>query len=197
MSSHELYDHRTLLEREPALLAEVEGLVEPGFDESPDSSLPRELATASHNVQDDWPEPEPLGGELPPVRACDLALLPESLRPLVEDTAERMQVPLDYPAVVAVLCLAGVTNRRATIQPKAADTSWIAVPNLWGGIIAPPGLMKSPVISAMTQPLTRIEALWRAEHASAMSAYEQHQEEAQLRQAGWGQGYKTPHKMGQ
>jgi hypothetical protein len=41
----------------------------------------------------DWPEPEPLGGELPAVRAFDLALLPDSLRPLVEDTAERMQVP--------------------------------------------------------------------------------------------------------
>jgi hypothetical protein len=60
--------------------------------------------------------------------------------------AERMQVPLDYPAVVAVLCLSGVTNRRATIQPKAADTSWVVVPNLWGGIIAQPGLMKSPVM---------------------------------------------------
>src|ERR1035441_4459876 len=100
----------------------------------------------------DWPEPEPLGGELPPVQACDLPLLPRSLRPLVEDTAERMQVPLDYPAVMAVLCLAGVTNRRATIQPKAVDTSWVVVPNLWGGIIAPPGLMKSPVISAMIPP---------------------------------------------
>ena len=85
-----------------------------------------------------------------------MALLPDSLRPLEEDTAERMQVPFDYPAVVAVLCLAGVTNRRAAIQPKAADTSWTVVPNLWGGIIAPPGLKKSPVISAVTQPLTRL-----------------------------------------
>src|SRR5260370_954937 len=189
MSSHELYDHRTLLERDPALLAEVERLGHKGQD----LSARRVPPVASQTVQDDWPEPEPLGGELPAVQACDIELLPDSLRPLVEDTAERMQVPLDYPAVSAVLCLAGVTNRRATIQPKVADTSWIVLPNLWGGIIAPPGLMKSPVISAMTQPLAQIEALWRAEHKSAISDFQQQQEEAELRKAAW----RAPLKAGQ
>jgi putative DNA primase/helicase len=51
---------------------------------------------------------------------------------------------MDYAALVMVLCLAGAVNRRATIQPKAQDDSWIVVPNLWGGITAPPGFMKSP-----------------------------------------------------
>jgi len=196
MSSRELYDHRTLLERDPALLAEVERLVEPGIDERLDFSTPREMLGASQTVQDDWPEPEPLGGELPPVQACDIVLLPESLRPLIEDTAERMQVPLDYPAVVAVLCLAGVTNRRATIQPKAADTSWIVVPNLWGGIIAPPGLMKSPVISAITQPLKQVEAFWRVEYESAKSDFQEQQEAAELRQAAWREQFKAAQKKG-
>ena len=126
----------------------------------------------------------------------DLALLPESLRPLVKDVSERMQVPLDYPAVAAVLCIAGVTNRRATIQPKAEDASWVVVPNLWGGMIAPPGLMKSPVISAMTQPLTRIEALWYAEHESAISDYREQKEEVELRQAAWREQYKSAQKKG-
>lgn len=53
---------------------------------------------------DDWPEPAPLGGELPPVSSFELQLLPSAFRPLVEDTAERMQVPIDYPAIVAVNC---------------------------------------------------------------------------------------------
>lgn len=34
-----------------------------------------------------------------------------------------------------------------------ADASWVVVPNLWGGIIAPPGFMKSPVMAAMVRPL--------------------------------------------
>ena len=191
MSSHELHDQLRLLESDPFLLAEVESLGELGIDDNPDLSATRVPPLVSQAVQDDWPKPEPLGGELPPVQSCDLALLPESLRPLVEDTAERMQVPLDYPAVVAVLCLAGVTNRRATIQPKAADTSWLVVPNLWGGIIAPPGLMKSPVISAMTQPLTRIEARWRAEHESDMSDYQ-----TTGRRGAWREQYKAAQKSG-
>ena len=71
------------------------------------------------------------------------------------------------PAVVMVLCLAGAVNRRATIQPKANDTGWVVVPNLWGGIIAPPGFMKSPVIQACARPLLRIQAEWRWEHESS------------------------------
>ena len=64
-----------------------------------------------------WPKPEPIQGELPPVEAFSEELLPDCFRALVADVAERMQVPMDYPAVVMVLCLAGAVNRRATIQP--------------------------------------------------------------------------------
>ncbi len=67
----------------------------------------------------DWPEPEPLQDALPDVAQFDLELMPESFRPLVKDVAERMQVPLDFPAAVAIATFAGVTNRRAVIQPKA------------------------------------------------------------------------------
>ena len=127
----------------------------------------------------DWPEPEPLGGELPPVQSFDIELMPASLRPLVEDTAERMQVPLDYPAALAVLALGGMTNRRARIQPKAADTSWVVVPNQWGAIVAPPGFLKSPLITAMTHPLKKIETLWRIQYESELSEYGQQKEEAE------------------
>jgi len=144
----------------------------------------------------DWTEPEPLRAELPPVQPFDVATLPEVLRVLVEDTAERMQVPLDFPAVVSVLALAGATNRRATIQPKAADTSWVVVPNLWGGIVAPPGLLKSPVISTMTQPLTQMETLWRTEHETAVSDFKLQREEAELRQAAWREQFKAAQKTG-
>jgi len=107
-----------------------------------------------------------------------------------------MQVPLDYPAIVGVNCLAGATNRRAAIQPKAVDSSWVVVPNLWGGIIAPPGFMKSPVISAITHPLTKVEALWRVEYESATGDHQQQQEEAELRQAAWREQFKAAQKSG-
>ena len=144
----------------------------------------------------DWPEPEPLRAELPAVQSFDTAMLPEVLRVFVEDTAERMQVPLDFPAAVCVLALAGATNRRATIQPKAVDKSWVVIPNLWGAIVAPPGLMKSPVITAVTRPLTQTEALWRTEYQSAMSNYRLQKEEVELQQAVWRGEYKAAQKAG-
>ena len=155
-------------------------------------SLP--ATSFSGAASDSWQDPEPLGEELPAVPEFDLELLPKSLRALVEDTAERMQVPLDYPAIVSVLCLAGVTNRRALIQPKARDTSWTEVANLWGGIVAPPGLMKSPVFAAVTYPLKQMEAVWRAEYETELEDYQQEKEEAELRLAAWRDQFKAAQK---
>lgn len=93
----------------------------------------------------DWPDPASLGDELPPVQGFDARFLPRSLRPLVEDVSERMQIPQDYAAAIAVVALAGCVGRRASIRPKALDHSWHVIANLWGANIAPPGYMKSPV----------------------------------------------------
>jgi hypothetical protein len=138
-----------------------------------------------------WPAPEPLQAELPPVQAFDPALLPESLRALVEDVSERMQVPLDLPAATVVLCLAGAVNRRSLIQPKAHDTSWTEVLNLWGGIVAPPGYLKSPVLYATAAPLNRIESLWRREHATAQEDFATEQAIHSLRHQAWKESFKA------
>jgi hypothetical protein len=118
---------------------------------------------------EDWPKLEAIQGELPPVVAFSEDLLPVSFRPLVCDVT------------VIVLCLAGTVNRRATIQPKARDTGWAVVPNLWKGIIAPPGFMKSPVIHAATRPLNQIQTEWRKEHEDALKEFAQAQEEYNLK----------------
>jgi putative DNA primase/helicase len=146
---------------------------------------------ARADVGSDWPKPQPIQTELPPVQAFSDDLIPVSFRPLVQDIAERMQVPMDYAAVVMVLCLAGVVSRRAVIQPKASDTGFVVVPNLWGGIIAPPGFMKSPVIQAATRPLIQIQTEWRHEHEEALKDYAQAKEEFELRNSAWKEQYKS------
>jgi hypothetical protein len=151
---------------------------------------------ARAEAADDWPKLEPIQSELPPVEAFSEDLLPDSFRPLVTDVTERMQVPMDYPAVVMVLCLAGAVNRRGVIQPKANDTGWVIVPNLWGGIIAPPGFMKSPVIQAATRPLNQIQTEWRHEHEEALKDHAREKEEYELRRAAWREQYKAASKKG-
>lgn len=157
-----------------------------------------EVRNVYHDAQRDthWPAPEPIQNELPSVQAFSEQLLPACFRPLVQDVTERMQVPMDYPAAVVMLCLAGSVNRRAVIQPKANDTGWVVVPNLWGGIIAPPGFMKSPVIQAVIRPLSRIQTEWRLEHEQAHVEYELEKEKFELRRAAWREKYKSSAKEG-
>lgn len=137
-----------------------------------------------------WPDPAPLGDELLPVPVFDLQLLPPSLRPLVEDISDRMQAPADYAAAAAIVALAGSVNRRAAIIPKRQDASWTVVPNLWGAIVAPPGMMKSPILRAVTLPLTRIEEGWRIEFENEDGSFAVEKERAELRFQAWREQYK-------
>jgi putative DNA primase/helicase len=145
---------------------------------------------------DDWPIPESIQNELLPVTPFSADLLPDSFRALVEDVAMRMQVPMDFPAVVTMLGLAGVVNRRATIQPKAQDSSWIVVPNLWGGIVGESGVLKSPVIQAAARPLNQIQNKWHFEHKEAKKDYGRMKEEYELRLAVWKEQFKLASKKG-
>jgi hypothetical protein len=144
----------------------------------------------------DWPQPEQLGGALPPVMAFDERLLPASLRPAVLDTAERMQVPIDLPAAVAVGCLAGTVNRRAMIQPKDGDPTWVVIANLWVALIALSGFMKSPILQAFIRLLAAIEADWRRDYVEPMKDYTRAKEEFDLRNTAWKEAFKAATKKG-
>jgi hypothetical protein len=115
-----------------------------------------------------WGDPQPLPDSLPPVAPFDPELLPEALRPWVADVAERMQCPVDFCAVGAVVALSGLIGARAVIKPKERD-DWTVVPNLWGMIVGRPGVMKTPALSEMLKPLHRLEGTererWQVAHA--------------------------------
>lgn len=83
------------------------------------------------------------------------SLVPSPLRPWISDIADRMCVPIEMIAIPALVSIAAVIGRTVTIRPKRHD-DWTVVPNLWGGVIARPGLMKTPAISEATKPLNRL-----------------------------------------
>ncbi len=66
-----------------------------------------------------------------------------------------MQVPLDMIVAPAFIALGSTVGRALGIYPKKHD-DWLVVPNLWGGVIARPGMMKSP---AQVKGLRPIECL--------------------------------------
>jgi hypothetical protein len=188
---------------EAALLVENQKCCVPPLDEPEVRGIARSVSRytpADHGAREqmshDWPRPEPIHSQLPPVEPFSEDLLPDLFRPLVEDVTERMQVPIDYPAVVIMLCLAGVVNRRAVIHPKALDTGWVIVPNLWGGIIGPPGFMKSPVIQYTTRPLNQIQTGWRREYEETLKDHAKAKEEYEIRYAAWKEVSKANMKIG-
>jgi putative DNA primase/helicase len=151
---------------------------------------PRPLASS------DWPDPSPLGDELPPVEPFDSRFIPGSFRPLIEDVSERMQIPQDYAAAITVVALAGCVGRRASIRPKAVDHSWRVTPNIWGANIAPPGYMKSPVLRSVTLPLANIEELWCTEHEQESEVYETEREVLEIKRQAWREESKRYIKKG-
>lgn len=115
-------------------------------------------AFASAEIINAWPEPRELPGGLHPVESFSCELLPVTLRPWVEDIAERMQTPPEYVAIPAMVAAATVVGRKVAIRPKQHD-DWREVPNLWGCIIGRPGVLKSPAIGQALKPLGRLAAL--------------------------------------
>lgn len=133
----------------------------------------------------EWPEFEELGEEIPPVPAFDLELLPESLRAIVKDTAERIGCVIDFIACATITALAGVTNRRAAIQPKALDTGWKEWGNIWSFVVGSPGTMKTPGTSEVLRIVRDIEKEWMAEDEGKTQQYERDQAIDKMKYEAW------------
>ena len=136
-----------------------------------DSQL-RPSHSTSFPETDAWSEPLPLPDQLLPVAPFDNALLPQSLQRWVADIAERLQVPGEFVAVPAMICLAGVVGRKVGIRPARRD-DWCSIPNLWGAIIGRPGLMKTPSLKEPLGVLQRLEAEARSVYSQAMRNHEE------------------------
>ena len=87
-------------------------------------------------------------------------LLPGTLKPWLVDTSDRLQVPLELVAAPAIVALAAVVGRQVGICPKKYD-DWCVLPNLWGGVVARPGMLKTASIQEALGPLGQLVALSR------------------------------------
>ena len=101
--------------------------------------------------------------QLRPVEKLRAEMIPEPLRAWLADIAHRMQCPLDFVGAAALVMISGVIGAGCTIRPKQRD-DWAVVGNLWGGIIARPGMMKSPSIDEAFKPLRRLEVEAKERH---------------------------------
>lgn len=125
----------------------------------------------SKSIEQPWPDPEPLPDQLCSVLKYDSGLLPESIGSAVDDIAERMQCPPDFPAAAMLVALAAVIGCRIGIRPRRHD-DWLVIPNLWGCVVGRPSLKKSPAIQTAEKRIRAIEARDRQRLAEDIGNYE-------------------------
>lgn len=96
--------------------------------------------------------------------------VPPGIRDWIEDIAERIQVPLEFVCVPALVMFSAAIGRSVVIHPKKED-KWTVIPNLWGGLIARPGFFKSPCIAEALSPLHAIaDEAWQEYEGAYTSA---------------------------
>ena len=81
-----------------------------------------------------WPDPQPLPEGLAPVAAFDYAMLPDRLRPWVQDVADRMQCPPDF---VAVPMVAARPKRLIVLRPGCVPVAEFVVSEARGLEVQP------------------------------------------------------------
>ncbi|MEI5688480.1 DUF3987 domain-containing protein, partial [Sphingomonas kyungheensis] len=122
-----------------------------------------------------WPDPSPLPAALLPVDGFMSDMLPTDLRRWVVDIAERMNVPIDFVAVPAIIAAASLIGRRVGIRPQV-HTDWTEAANLWGAITGPPGTLKSPAVREAFMALHMLEKRAAKRNEAAMDEHRPRQQ---------------------
>jgi len=120
--------------------------------------------------ESEWPDPEPIRNELRPVQTLSETMIPGPFRRWLVDVAHRMQCPIDFVAAAAVAMASVIIGAGCGIKPKRRD-DWLVIPNLWGGAIGRPSVLKTPALAEAHKPLGRLEAIAKEEYDAAMQTY--------------------------
>ena len=134
-------------------------------------SRTRNNSAAYDSVASDWPQPEQLPADLPSVRPFLFDCLPKTLSPWIQDIAERMQCAPDFPAATALVTLGSAIGSKLGICPRCHD-DWLIIPNLWGCIIGPPGVLKTPAMEQALSPLRSQQQIEHERYNAELKQYE-------------------------
>lgn len=118
-----------------------------------------------------WPKPKEIRNELKEVQPLSAGMIPGPLRDWLMDVSFRMQCPTDFVAVAAMVVTGAVVGAGCGIRPKAKD-DWLVVPNLWGGIVGRPSMLKTPSLTEIMKPLAKLELEARQEYEALLDSHE-------------------------
>jgi hypothetical protein len=108
---------------------------------------------------------------LPDAPSFNLELVPPLLRARAADVAERMGCNIEnavFPGIIAVGAAAG---RDVMVAPKANDATFKQMPTLYGAIVQPSGMMKSPPANEMFSPIVSYHNTRYREYQTELAAW--------------------------
>lgn len=104
--------------------------------------------TAQETHSDEWSAPRTLEYKPRAVPIFDAkTMLPDALRAWVVDEASRMQSPVEFVTVAAIVTVGALVGTKCGIKPKRKD-DWFEFPNLWGMACGTPSSKKTPSLKA-------------------------------------------------
>ncbi len=121
---------------------------------------------------DSWDVPQSLPGSLRKVKELNVDCLPSTVQNAVSDISERLSCPADYVAASLLVGAGAIVGNRVGILPKQHDDTWEVYPAFWGGIVGPPGSMKTPVQHETMKPLRHIEEEDNVAYGIALATYQ-------------------------
>jgi hypothetical protein len=125
-----------------------------------------------HSKVIEWPQPVDFlidQDTLPPVLLAEHC--PDALWPFVVDTSERMGVDRASVELACLVTCSSVITDDWHLQPKRFDYTWTEQARLWGLILGPPSILKTPVIYACTKPIDKLEAEARENYKTEKRAH--------------------------
>jgi putative DNA primase/helicase len=115
-------------------------------------------------------EPQELFDSLPSVPKFPIKLLPKQIAAYVQDVADRMSCPVEFPAVAAMVALASAIGSRIYCKPYA-NGSWLVPAGAWGMVVSPPSAIKSPPLSELLRPLYALDKKAADDYDKALKQY--------------------------
>ncbi len=145
------------------------------FDPQAEPERAEERAGAAGTFE--WPEPLDIFGDEPPEALANppAGALPDVIERWSRSEARRKGVPQAFTAMAALTVCAAAIGGALKIRPRMHDDGWSEPAALWFVLVAEPGSVKSPVISAALEPLQELDSeAWKSNEAkiAAWSARE-------------------------
>lgn len=142
----------------------------PPLDDEEVIRVSGQYANQGEAGQSEWLDPQELSESLPPVPPFPIKLLPGQIGAYALDVAERMNCPVDFPAIAAMVALGTAIGSRICCKPEAVGI-WMVPAGAWGMVVSPPGATKSPPLSEMLGPLYKLDKQAADQHSKDMEKY--------------------------